>query len=118
MELKEKIKICKIVAGAILADGQVTDAEHEFINTLMKKYNLTSEEQKEVLARNLDDDPAEIVKGIDSFESKNELIVELVMAVAADNELAPSERALINKVADSIGVSMADMDILIKTALM
>ncbi len=118
MEESEKIKICTAVAQAILADGQITDDEHRFIGALMDRYELSDDQRKEVMQRNIGDDPATLVEGITSFESKNELIVELVMAVAADNELTKTEMLLLNTVADAIGVAKSDMEMLVKNALM
>ena len=118
METKEKIQICQVVSQAILSDGKITDAESDFMNALMDKYNLSDDQKKEVMTRNIDDDPAKLVEGITGFGSKNELIVELVMAVAADNELSKTERQLLETVATAIGVDQADMDMLLKNALM
>ncbi|MBN2716682.1 MAG: TerB family tellurite resistance protein [Deltaproteobacteria bacterium] len=118
MEISEKIKICKVVAQAVLADGQITDEEDGFIKALMDKYALTDEQRNAVMERNIDDDPASLVEGITAFSSKNELIVELVMAVAADNKLTKTETQLLNTVAAAIGVDEADMAMLVKNALM
>ena len=118
MEISEKIKICEVVAQAILSDGQITDEEKDFINALMDKYELTDEQRKTIMQRNIDDDPAKLVEDITAFDSKNQLIVELVMAVAADNELTKTENQLLKEVAGAIGVDEADMEMLVKNALM
>jgi uncharacterized tellurite resistance protein B-like protein len=118
MDKKEKIQICKVVSQAILSDGKITDDESEFMNSLMGKYELTDEEKKEVMSRNIDEDPAALVEGISSFDSKNQLMVELVMAVAADNELSKTEHQLLQTVAKAINVDLEDMDMLVKNALM
>ena len=118
MEISEKIKICEVVAQAILADGQITDEEKEFIDALMDKYELGDAQRKAVMQRNIDDDPAKLVEGITAFSSKNELIVELVLAVASDNVLTKTETQLLNTVAGAIGVDEADMEMLVKNALM
>jgi uncharacterized tellurite resistance protein B-like protein len=117
METNEKVQICKVVAQAILADGQLTDAERELLNKLMDRYELTKEQRKDVMARNLGDDPAALAEGIASFETKNELLVELAMAVAADGRLSPAERQLVSSVAAAVGVAEAEVDMLVTTAL-
>jgi len=117
MEISDKIKICKVVAQAILADGRLTDTEHEFLTTLMDRYELDAVQRKEVMARNIDDDPVALADGISEFDTKNELLVELAMAVASDGALSPSERDLIRDVAAAIGVEEAEVDMLVKTAL-
>jgi uncharacterized tellurite resistance protein B-like protein len=118
MDTNDKIRICKVVSHAILSDLQVTDAERTFINELMAKYGLSDEQKKDVMARNFDEDPAELVAGISGFDNTNALVVELIMAVAADGELSKTERQILDRVATAIGVDPADMDMLVKNALM
>jgi uncharacterized tellurite resistance protein B-like protein len=117
MEMKDKIQICKVVAQAILADCQLTDSEREFLKTLMDKYGLDEDQRKDVMARNVGDDPGELTKDISEFESVNELLVELSMAVAVDGELSSSEKELISNVAAAVGVDQTELDMLVKTAL-
>lgn len=117
METKDKVKICTVVAQAILADGQLTDSEHQYLSELMDKYELDAEQRRAVMARNLGDDPADLAAGIEDFEAKNELITELAMAVAADGQLAKTERQLLETVGETIGISQTEIDMLVKTAL-
>ncbi|MFA5718314.1 MAG: hypothetical protein GX146_04380 [Myxococcales bacterium] len=118
MQHEDRVKICSAVAQAILSDGQVTDDERAFIDNLMARWELTDAERKEVLRRNLDDDVEALVAGIEGFASRNALMVELVMAVAADGELSATERDLLMQVAQALGVEADDMDMLVKNALM
>ena len=117
METKDKVKICSVVAQAILADGQLTDSEHQYLTDLMTKYELDEEQRKEVMARNLGDDPAALAEGIEDFAAKNELITELAMAVAADGQLAKTEQQLLEAVGEKVGISQTEIDMLVKTAL-
>ncbi|MCP4676467.1 MAG: TerB family tellurite resistance protein [Deltaproteobacteria bacterium] len=117
MNIKDKIQICKVVTQAILADAQITDSERSFIEKLMDKYELDEDQRKEVLSRNIGDDPAEMARKITSFESKNELIVELAMAVAVDGEISSSERALLDRVATVFMISKVDLELLLQAAI-
>ncbi len=117
METSEKIQICKVVAQAILADGQLTDSEHELLSKLMDRYELDAEQRRDVMARNIGDDPVALTEGISGFETKNELLVELAMAVAADGRLSPAERGLLSSVASAVGVGEDELDMLVTTAL-
>ena len=118
MELNDKIQICKVVAQAILADGQLTDTESEFLADLMNRYELTDEQRKEIMARDIDDDPGALAKQVTDRESQNQLVVELAMAIASDGEFSSSEKQLLNKVAAAMKMDQADLDMLVKTALM
>jgi len=118
MNINDKIQICKVVAQAILADGQITDSEHTFINELMDKYKLTNDQKKDVMARNVGDDVAELAKDLTAYESKNELMVDVAMAVAADGDFSSSEKEMLDQIAAALGIEKADMDMLVKNALM
>ena len=117
MEQKDKVQICKVVAQAILADGQLTDSEREFLDTLMNIYGLSGEEKNDVMARNIGDDPAELAAEITEYQSKNELMVELAKAIASDGELSSSEREFIKKIAEEIGVEESEIENLVEDAL-
>jgi uncharacterized tellurite resistance protein B-like protein len=113
----EKVQICKVVAQAILADGRLEDSERALLDELMDRYALDDAERKDVLARNIGDDPAVLAAGIEAPETKNALLVELAMAVAVDGGLAKAEHQLIAEVATALGVAQSELDDLIKTAL-
>lgn len=117
MNIVNKVKICKLVAQAILADGQITDAEREFLAKLMQSYGLSAAQQKEVMARNIDEDPKVIADLIVDVEAKSELLVELAMAVTVDGEISPSEMALLTRVAESIDITGAELGLLLNAAI-
>ena len=114
---KDQVQICKVVAQAIVADGRLADGERAHLNELMDRYGLDDAERKDVMARNIDDDPAALAAGVEAPDAKNALIVELAMAVSVDGGLAKTERQLIAEVATALGVETAELDELIKTAL-
>lgn len=117
MDLKDRIQICKIVAQAILVDVQITDAERDLLYKLMDKYNLDDEQRKEVIARNIGDDPGQMAAEIVDSESKNELMVELALAVATDGEISSSERVLLEKVAAALKIEKDDLEMMLKAAI-
>jgi uncharacterized tellurite resistance protein B-like protein len=117
MELNDQIQICKVVARAVLADGQLTDTELAFLKTLMDKYGLDDEQRKDVMNRNIDDDVAEMAEQVTAFESKNELLAELAQAVAVDGEISSSEKTLLADVAQALGIDQAELDMLVESAL-
>jgi uncharacterized tellurite resistance protein B-like protein len=114
---KDQVQICKVVAQAILADARIADSERALLTELMDRYGLDDAERKDVMARNIDDDPAALAAGVEALDSRNALIVELAMAVAADGDLSKAERDLIAEVATALGIDKAEVDALIKTAL-
>jgi uncharacterized tellurite resistance protein B-like protein len=117
MDLEDKIQICKVVARAVLADGQLTDTELSFLDRLMGKYGLDDEQRKDVMARNIDDDVVEMTEQISGLESKDALLSELAKAVAVDGEVSSSEKSLLSDVAQALGVEQDELDKLVETAL-
>ncbi|MCP4599637.1 MAG: TerB family tellurite resistance protein [Proteobacteria bacterium] len=117
MESKDKVLICKVVAQAILADAQITDSEWSLIDKLMNRYELDEGQRKEVLARNIDDDPAQFAEQITSFDSKNELLVELALVVAVDGEISSPERIILEKIASVFSVEKDELDLMLKAAI-
>ena len=117
MDMKNKVEICKIVAQAVLSDARITDSESEFLGKLMDRYEITAEVRKEILAQNIGDDLTELLGGLGDEEAKNELLVELALAVAVDGEISSSERKLMNRVAEALDISSEDLDLMLKAAI-
>jgi uncharacterized tellurite resistance protein B-like protein len=113
----DKFEICKLVAQAILADAQITDSERDFLTKLMDRYELNEQERQEMVSRDIGEDPSDIVKMLASDEARNELLVELALAVAVDGEISSSERALLNRIAEIMDITQADLDIMLKAAI-
>lgn len=104
METSDKLAICKVVAQAILVDGELGDAEFELLDRLMERYGLDPTQRKQVRARNIDDDPAALVEGVTEL-GKAELLHELAKAILVDGEASPVERKLLDGVARTLGIS-------------
>lgn len=114
MDITDKIQICKVIAQAIMADIQITDAEREFIDKLMDRYELDEAQRKDVLNRNLDDNVTDMAKGIEALDSQNELLTELINAIEVDGEVAKSEKKLVLKVGLAMGMSEDEVNLLLE----
>jgi uncharacterized tellurite resistance protein B-like protein len=114
METKDKVQICKVIAQAIMADAQITDDERAFLDKLMDQYGLDEGQRRDVMNRNMDDDPAAMASEITGLESKDALLGELLSAIAADGKVAPQERNLLEKVAGAIGMTKEEVDMVLE----
>lgn len=114
MDIKDKIQICKVIAQAIMADIQITDAEREFLDKLMSKYELDEDQRKDVLNRNFDDNVTDMAKEIEALDSQNELLTELLEAIAVDGEVARSEKKLVLKVGLAMGMSEDEVNLMLE----
>lgn len=114
METKDKIQICKVVAAAIMSDAKLTDKEMEFLGKLMDRYELDKDQRREVMGRNADDDPEAMVQEITGMESKDELMGELLEAIAVDGEVSKSEKRLVTKVGRGLGMSDEEISLVLE----
>ncbi len=117
MELTNKIEICKIVARAILADTRITDSECEFLNKLMNRYNIGEDDRQTILSCNVDDDLTSLIMNLTDDDARNELLVELALAVAVDGEISSSERVLLSRVAKTLNISEEDLNLMLEAAI-
>ena len=118
MDLQEKTQICKIVALAILSDARITDDEYGFIQNLMDRWGLTEEQQRQALARNIGDDPGELLKSMKiDDQHAGEVLSELVQGVASDGKVTGSERELLEQVREVLGIEVQVLDQLLQAAL-
>ena len=105
MNKLDKVKICKVVAGAIMADLQIKDEERELLDKLMDRYELSEAQRREALARNIDESPEPLLHQLTTDESRSELLVELALAVAVDGEISPPEQDMLARVAKVLDVT-------------
>lgn len=117
MERSDRIRICKVVAQVILSDAEVTDEERALLERLMDRYGLEKAERKDVLARNLGDDPAAMVEGLSDPEAKAALLREVAAAVAVDGQFAAAEEGLLGRLGAALGVSAAELEELVGEAV-
>ena len=117
MKIEDKGQICKIVVQAIIADAQITDSEHDFLSKLMDRYEIPEDKRKEILSQNIGEDPAEAINLLKTDDAKNELLVELALAVAVDGEISSSEKKLLGRIAGVLGVSTSDLELMLKAAM-
>jgi len=114
MDKKDKIQVCKVIAQAIMADAQITDTERAFLEKLMDGYDLSPAERKDVMKRNVDDDPARMAEEISGIESRDDLLGELLEVVAVDGEVAPAEAELVRKVGLALGMSDEEISLVME----
>ena len=104
MDMQDKLGICKVVAHAILVDGQLADSERELLDKLMDRYELSDAQKKEARNRNIDDDPVALAAQV-STESHEELLREVANMICVDGEATGAEKNLLSSVARSLGMN-------------
>lgn len=94
---------CLLLSKVLVADGMMTDDEHEFLDSLMRELGLTDAERKQAIELEGWDEAEPIVNAL-SREDKQELIERLVDAASADGRLSPHELETVKKVQKGLGL--------------
>jgi uncharacterized tellurite resistance protein B-like protein len=115
MDLNDKIQICSVVCQAILIDAQLTDSEREYLEQLMDRYELSADDRKSVMRRNMDDDVVAMANKIVSTKGKELVLKEVAAVVKIDGDLASVENRLMKKVAQGVGFSENEVKKLFKS---
>ncbi len=102
MELEDKQRFCRVVGQLLLADAEITDEEHGFLEKLMDRLGL-DEAQKEAVVDSIDpsESTASLVQSLPE-SARTQLIVELEAAAQVDGEIADHERELIDAVRQAL----------------
>ncbi len=94
---------CLLVSKVLVADGMMTDDEHEFLAGLMNELGLSAAEQKQVVELEGWDAAEPIVHAL-SLDERRDLVARLVDAASADGHLSPQELKVAKQVAAELGV--------------
>ena len=101
--MNDRIARCMLLAKVLTADGMMTDAERDFLESSMDSFGLTSEEKRAV--RDLDDwHLAEPIVAALSADEKRQFMDGLVTAVLADGKVSPHEMSAIEKLSVALGI--------------
>jgi uncharacterized tellurite resistance protein B-like protein len=94
---------CLLVSKVLVADGMVSDAEREFLASMMTKLGLSDDERKRVI--NLEGwDEAEPIVNKLSEDERREIVELLVDAASADGKLSPHELATVKRVSAALNL--------------
>lgn len=101
--MEERLARCLLISKVLAADGIMTDAEREFLESAMEKLGLTDEERAQCRDFEGWDEAEPIVRAM-SLDAKRELMDGLVLAVLADGKVSPHEMKTIEKLSAALGL--------------
>ncbi|MBI5516121.1 MAG: hypothetical protein HY909_20220 [Deltaproteobacteria bacterium] len=116
MDPENARKVCRLIAGVVVVDDHLDDAENAMIDRMLARFGLH------------EDDRAALFPIVDAEEAVRELralpaaaqaetFELLVTAVAADRRFADEERQYLYRVGEALGLSRADIDGRVQAAL-
>ena len=101
--MDEPVARCMLIAKVLAADGIMTDAEREFLETAMETLSLAEEDRRRV--RDFEGwDEAEPIVAALSLEEKRAFMDGLVEAVLADGKVSPHEMKTIERLSAALGL--------------
>jgi uncharacterized tellurite resistance protein B-like protein len=116
MEEQLRKKICRLVAGIVVADDDLDEKEDAFLDRLLVTFGIPADQRDELFPIV---DRAEAASEIKTLpkEVQNDVFNRLVDAACADGKVVPEEREYLKAVASAIGVSEDDVDARLVDAL-
>ena len=100
MEEETARRMCSLIAGVICSDGKMSADEQSFLKRVMSESGL---ETDTALMPVYGDDVAEELAQLP--EAIRGETLELVILAAADGQIHPHERAIVDTIAQQLGVS-------------
>jgi uncharacterized tellurite resistance protein B-like protein len=102
-------KICRLVAGIVVADNDLDDAEDKFLDRMLVRFGIPASE-RDMLFPIVDKEEAAVEMRSLPVDLQHETVTLLIEAAAADGKIATEERAYMQAVAEVIGLAPAEMD--------
>ncbi|MBI2395204.1 MAG: hypothetical protein HYV09_36880 [Deltaproteobacteria bacterium] len=116
MDAELRKKVCRLVAGIVVADDDLDEKEDAFIDRLMLKFGIPADERGELFPIVDSAEAASEIKTLPK-DVQDEAFSLLVEAAAADGKIVAEERAYIGAVADALGLDAAVVDERLKNAV-
>ena len=96
-------KICRLIAGIVVADDDLDDKEDAFLDLMMVKFGIPAD-QREELFPIVDKDEAVAEINTLAADVQDQAFDLLVDAACADGQVVPEERAYLEAVGAAIGL--------------
>ena len=116
MEEALRKKICRLVAGIVVADDDLDEKEDAFLDRLLVTFGIPAEQREELFPIVDRDEAATEIKTLPK-DVQSDVFKRLVDAACADGKVVPEERDYLKAVAGAIGLSEADVDAKLVEAL-
>ncbi len=102
-------KVCRIIAGIIVADDDLHDEEDKFLDRMLVRFGIPASERAMLFPIVDKKEAADELRTL-PVDVQHETVSLLIDAAAADGKIATEERAYMQAVAEVIGLAPAEMD--------
>lgn len=116
MDAALRTKVCRLIAGIVVSDDDLDDREDAFIERLLARFGIPSEQRDSIFPIVDRADAADEIKSLPE-EVQLEAFSLLIEATVADGKVAPEERAYLDAVAEAIGIGQQELEARLQGAL-
>jgi uncharacterized tellurite resistance protein B-like protein len=109
MEEALRKKICRLVAGIVVADDDLDAKEDAFIDRLLVTFGIPADQRAELFPIVDREEAATEIKTLPK-EIQDDVFMRLIDAACADGKVVPEERAYLKSVATAIGITDEAVD--------
>jgi len=109
VEKQMRTEVCRLIAGLVVADDDLTAAEEAFLDRVLRTFEIPDSEREAIFPIIDKDEAAATMRRLPQ-SAQHAALALLVEATAADGVVAPEERAYLDVVAREIGMSHAELD--------
>jgi uncharacterized tellurite resistance protein B-like protein len=102
-------KVCRLIAGIVVADDDLHEDEDAFLDRMLVRFGIPATE-RDMLFPIVDKEEAAVEMRSLPVDLQHETVTLLIEAAAADGKIATEERAYMQAVAEVIGLAPAEMD--------
>ena len=106
MDEQLRKKVCRLVAGIVVADDDLDDREDAFLDRLMAKFGVPADQRAELFPIVDAKEAADEIRSLPP-EVQEETFALLLEAAAADGKIVPEERGYIDAVGAALGLDPA-----------
>lgn len=116
MDTEDRRRVCRLIAGLVVVDDVLDDTENAFVDSMLVRFGLGSEE-REALFPIVDADEA--VRELTALPPamREEAFGLLISAAAADKRFMAEERDYLHKVGAVLGLEGAEIDTRVAKAM-
>ena len=108
MDKEMRRRICRLIAGLVVADDDLEAAEEAFLDKMLVRFEVPEDERDTIFPIVDRDEAAATIRALPE-EARKTALELLIDATVADGVVAPEERIYLETVAAEMGVSSADL---------
>ena len=109
MDKELRRKICRLIAGLVVADDDLEPTEEAFLDKLLAKFEIPASERDTIFPIVDRDEAAQAIRELPK-DAQAAALDLLIAATLADGVVAPEERAYLDAVAVELGIARADLE--------